>query len=87
MLNTNQINYEILGPTEEELEAMYEDDCLQKLRLEEDLGEYLEDYKREIAVLHARLEAYEDSQRTSIYESLKKKNSMIKAYRSLRRAA
>lgn len=87
MLNTNQINYGILGPTEEELEALYEDDCFQKSRLEEDLGEYLEDYKREIAVLHARLESYEDSQRTSIYESFKKRNGMIKVYRSLRRAA
>lgn len=77
----------IAGPSEAELEAMFAVECAEKAQVEFDLGEYIGDYQRDVRVLNARVQAYEEAERISLYNSYAKKWSMIKAYRSLKEAA
>lgn len=77
----------ISGPSDAELEAMFAVECAEKAQVESDLGEYIENYQRDVRVLNARVQAYEESERIRLYNSYAKKWSMIKAYRSLREVA
>lgn len=83
----NNQNIIIAGPSEAELEAMFEADCAERAQVEADLGEYLEDYQRAIRLLNSRVQAYEESERISLYNSYAKKWDMMKAYHSLKEAA
>lgn len=82
----NQIRYE-WSLSNEELEALYQEDQSQKEKIRRDLGKYVADYDRAVAVLHAKVDAYLDEQKACLYESFKKKNSMMQSYYSVRRAA
>ena len=81
----NQIRYE-WSLSNEELETMFQEDQSQ-LKIKRDLGKYVADYDRAVAVLMAKVAAYRDEQIANLYESFKKKNSMMQSYYGVRRAA